>query len=230
MFVKLKHYFGCYTIFAILEAMLVNCKNDEKIEVLHNGDLLFVGLPWQYSISDNSDITSAIMASTGDTDDVNYVHVAIIEVEDDSTWIIDATVKRGVARYPLDTFLQDFMLKDGSYPQFDIKRLKNNRNAKSYVEQAKKYLGRSYDMYFLPDNEEQYCSELVYNAYVTAGGGHLFHRYPMNFKSSDGTIPVYWKELFGMLERPVPQDEFGTNPNTMSQETCLKKVDIKIVH
>ena len=126
----------------VMSFALTSCNHDENNDVLQNGDLLFIGLPWQYSISDSAGMSSAIISSTGDTDKVNYVHVAILEVSADSTWIIDATLKRGVARYPLDTFLRDFTLKDGTYPQFDVKRLKNNKNASAYVEQAKKYIGR----------------------------------------------------------------------------------------
>lgn len=213
----------------VMSFALTSCNHDENNDVLQNGDLLFIGLPWQYSISDSAGMSSAIISSTGDTDKVNYVHVAILEVSADSTWIIDATLKRGVARYPLDTFLRDFTLKDGTYPQFDVKRLKNNKNASAYVEQAKKYIGRCYDVYFLPDNEEQYCSELVYNSYVSFGGSHLFHQYPMNFKSSDGSFPVYWEELFAILGQPIPQNKPGTNPNSMAQENCLKNVNANIV-
>lgn len=43
----------------------------------------------------------------------------------DSVWIIDATIAHGVDRHPLDTFLRVFTLKDGSYPEFIVKRVKD---------------------------------------------------------------------------------------------------------
>ena len=121
---------------------------------MQTGDLLFVGLPYDFTIGDSTDMSSAITAATGDEEGVNYIHVAILEVDDnDSIWVIDATLKHGVDRYPFSTFLSDFTLDDGSYPQLDVMRLKDNRKAADYVENAKTYCGRAYDIYFLPDNE-----------------------------------------------------------------------------
>ncbi len=191
---------------------------------LQSGDLLFVGIPADYTLSDTASMSDAIVASTGDSNLLNFIHVAIIEVERDTTWIIDATIKRGVSRYPLDSMMADFQLKDGSYPEFVVMRLRDNRHADSYVEQSKAYLGRAYDMWFLPDNEEQYCSELVRNAYRNADGNYLFAEAPMNFKSPDGTFPPYWVQLFQSLGQPIPQDLPGTNPNDMHADSALVKI------
>ena len=84
-----------------------------KAETLATGDLLFVGIPGDYNLEG---ISSAIADATG-YGDTNFIHTAIIEVDGDGqAWIIDATLKRGVARYPIDTFLTDFTLNDGSLP------------------------------------------------------------------------------------------------------------------
>lgn len=192
---------------------------------IQNGDLLFVGIPLDYHLSDSADMDSAIASATGDDEGVNYIHVAILEVdENDSLWVIDATIKHGVDRHPFRLFLSDFTLKDGSYPELDVMRLKDNRMADKFVEQAKTYLGRGYDMYFSPDNTDQYCSELVRNAYAPSPGQYIFSEAPMNFKSADGTFPPYWVELFERLGEPIPQDVKGTNPNDMSKEECLEFV------
>lgn len=192
---------------------------------VQNGDLLFVGLPLDYTIFEDTTMESAIAASTGKNNHINYIHVAILEVDQaGQIWIIDATIKHGVDRHPLDTFLSDFTLKDGSYPILDVKRLKKNQDAALYVENAKKYCGRGYDIYFLPDNNEKYCSELVRDAYITPAGKHLFNEKPMNFKSKDGTFPPYWVQLFGLINQPIPQGLPGTNPNAMSKEKVLKEV------
>ena len=200
------------------------CQQENGLPV-QNGDLLFVGLPVNYTIGDTTGMSSAIAAATGDEDSLNYIHVAIIEVDGhDSIWIIDATLKHGVDRYPFSTFLADFTLDDGSYPQLDVMRLKDNRHAADYVEQAKKFCGQPYDICFLPDNGALYCSELVRNAYRNADGTYLFGEEPMNFKSADGTFPPYWVYLFDSIGQPIPQDVPGTNPNGMSKEPCLTKV------
>ena len=206
----------------IFSALAYSCFG--QFEHVQNGDLLFVGLPLDYSLTeDTSSMSSAIAKSTGKQDEINYIHVAILEVDTNNRiWIIDATLKHGVDRYPLDTFLHDFTLKDGSMPIFHIKRLRNNKHVSKYVENAKKFCGRKYDMYFLPDNEEKYCSELVRDSYIRPNGKHIFSEAPMNFKSSDGTFPIYWIQLFNYINQPIPQDLPGTNPNAMAKEKCLR--------
>ena len=203
---------------------LFGCQQKTELPV-QTGDLLFVGLPYDFTIGDSTDMSSAITAATGDEEGVNYIHVAILEVDDnDSVWVIDATLKHGVDRYPFSTFLSDFTLDDGSYPQLDVMRLKDNRKAAYYVENAKTYCGRAYDIYFLPDNEEQYCSELVRNSYRNDTISYIFSEAPMNFQAADGTFPPYWVFLFDLINQPIPQGVPGTNPNGMSKEPCLTKV------
>ncbi|MBO7653160.1 MAG: hypothetical protein J6S84_10690 [Bacteroidales bacterium] len=222
-------------IVLITTILFVSCNgNSEKLEsskdkstTLQTGDLVFVALPLDY-MADTTEMGSAIAASTGDSVGINYIHVAIAEVANDSVWIIDATLAHGVDRHPLDTFFCDFTLDDGSLPQMDIMRLSDNSNAAKYVENAKQFTGRGYDLYFLPDNDEQYCSELVRNSYIDEKGEYLFSDAPMNFKSDDGTFPPYWVWLFEQIGQPIPQGLPGTNPNAMSKEKCLKKVDIDI--
>ena len=231
----MKRYKLIFTLALFATISLVACnRNTEKAdtteaqpEQLQTGDLVFVALPLDF-MSDTTEMGSAIAASTGDSVGINYIHVAIAEVANDSVWIIDATLAHGVDRHPLDTFFCDFTLNDGSLPQMDIMRLNDNSNAAKYVENAKLFTGRGYDLYFLPDNDEQYCSELVRNSYINEKGEHLFSEAPMNFKSDNGTFPPYWVWLFEKIGQPIPQGLPGTNPNAMSKEKCLKKVDIKL--
>jgi len=188
---------------------------------IQTGDLLFVGIPLDYTLNDTADMADAIVSATGDSNQLNFIHVAILEVDPDTTWVIDATIKRGVCRYPLDTMMTDFRLKDGSYPEFVVMRLRDNSNVDVYVEKSKTYIGRRYDQWFLPDNEEQYCSELVRNAYCDSDNNYWFAEAPMNFKSSDGTFPPYWVQLFERLGQPIPQGVRGTNPKDMSADSDL---------
>lgn len=208
-------------IIAFLTSFMCSFGQFERVQT---GDLLFVGLPLEYALVEDTSMTQAIASSTGNSKEINYIHVAILEVDvDHKIWIIDATLKHGVYRYPIDTFLNDFTLHDGSLPIFEIKRLKNNKKADYFVNNAKSFCGRDYDLYFLPDNEEKYCSELVRDAYIL-DGKYLFSAAPMNFKSSDGTFPIYWVQLFEYINQPIPQGVLGTNPNAMAREKCLKSV------
>ena len=196
-----------------------------QADTLRTGDLIFVGIPTDYTAEPGS-MSEAISDATGSPGALNLIHVAIAEVQGDSTWIIDATIRRGVDRHPLDTFLTDFTLRDGSLPVFSVKRLKDPRHARQYVTKAKDYLGLPYDTAFLPDNDAFYCSELVRESYRKPDGTYWFENKPMNFKAPDGTLPEYWVQLFAGLGMSVPQDVPGTNPQDMSEAPCLVPVPV----
>lgn len=208
---------------AAMALTFAGCRQEEPR--LRKGDLVFVGLPMDYSVEEDS-MDAAIASATG-TDELNLIHVAIADVDSAGVWIIDATLKYGVDRHPLDTFLTQFTLKDGSLPEFIVKRVKGV-DADAAVANAITYCGRGYDMYFLPDNDEQYCSELVQNSYLDAEGRQVFHSAPMNFRASDGTMPVYWEWLFGLLGMDVPQGVMGTNPHDMSLSPLLETVEVSL--
>ena len=197
----------------------------EEAAQLRTGDLIFVGIPADYSL-DSDSMASAIGEATGEADSLNIIHVAIAEVRQDSVWIIDATIAHGVDRHPLDTFLTDFTLRDGSYPVFKVMRLKDDSRAQEFVDNTRKFLGQPYDSAFLPDNGAMYCSELVYESYLTPDGGHIFSEAPMNFLDDEGAMPVYWEQLFGMLGMEVPQGIPGTNPKQMSRDPALVSVEL----
>ena len=216
----MKHL-NAYGLLAIaicqLSASLTSCT--EPTQQLRNGDLLFVGIPADYSLSDST-MGSAITAATGNGD-INYIHAAIIEVDGTENYIIDATMRRGVARYPLDTFLLDFRLHGGALPKLVVKRIANAQLATQGVERAKKFIGQPYDVYFLPNNGAMYCTELVYESYRNADGSPIFNAAPMNFKNADGEYPIYWQQLFQRIGQPIPQDTLGTNPQAMQGEAIL---------
>ena len=211
------------TLMLALVFVLASCR--QAPSGIQSGDLIFVGLPLDYTVEgDSASMSDAIVAATGDEAQVNYIHVAILEVSDDTTWVIDATLKHGVARYPLDTMKEEFRLKSGDYPLFVVKRLKDNKQRDRWISNAKQYVGRGYDLSFLPDNDEQYCSELVWNSYLDKEGNHIFKAAPMNFKAADGSYPEYWVWLFSRIGMPIPQDVEGTNPNDMARDEHLVTV------
>lgn len=210
----------------ILAALLLAIACGNGKDQLRNGDLIFVGLPAGYDAETGS-MDSAIASATGEKGEVTLIHVAIAQVKADSVWIIDATIKHGVDRHPLDTFLMDFTLGDGSYPEFMVKRVKDV-DANAAVERALALCGRGYDVSFLPDNEEYYCSELVQACYLDADGNQVFKSEPMNWLAPDGTMPPYWEWLFGQLGMDVPQGVPGTNPQSMSESDHVLDVPVNI--
>lgn len=196
-------------------------------DTLQTGDLVFMGIPQDYSISEES-MDGAISAATGDSG-LNLIHVAIIEMADDGPYIIDATLKYGTDRHPLDSTIRQFTLKGGEQPVYIVKRLKDNKLAKEWIEKAKSFCGQPYDMRFLPDNGAMYCSELVRESFLGAEGEYLFDEKPMNWKNEKGEIPVYWTQLFALLGMDVPQGVPGTNPQDMFKSPLLETVDVDIL-
>ena len=219
-----------YFFLLIAAFTVISCRTSTTEVVLSdtsfmNGDLIFVAKPANLdNPADTADMGSAIVAATGDSNVQNYIHVAIVERSGDSVFIIDATIKRGVARYPIDTFFTDFRNPDGTPLRFDVMRLKEWDNMDLFISNAKRYVGQGYDLYFKPDNDMQYCSELVRNAYRVNDSLYLFDEAPMNFKNANGSFPPYWIKLFDGLGSPIPQDVMGTNPNSMSRSQLLRHV------
>ena len=184
-------------------------------ESLQTGDLLFVG-EGAGSASNSGSMSEAIVSATG-----AITHVAIIEVDGSgTTWVIDATPKRGVARYPLAS-----LLKDNPGASFTVKRLRDTSGVSRFVENAKAFIGQPYDLTFLPDNDAMYCSELIRESFRLPDGTCLFEEAPMNFLAPDGTVPAYWEQLFDDLGMEVPQGVPGTNPQQMSQSPLLVEVE-----
>jgi len=205
---------------SLLALMLLagfSCKKTPApvVETPHveTGDLLFVGIPMDYG-DDSMEQAIADATSSGDT--TNFIHTAILEVDaQGAIWVIDATIRRGVDRHPLDTLLSDFTLHRGGRATFEVMRLRDNQHAATYVEQAKEFLGEDYDEYFMTFNGRHYCTELISDAYVDADGHQWFVPVPMNFKNKEGEYPSYWVRLFEKLGEPIPQGELGTNPQDM---------------
>ena len=105
-----------------------------------------------------------------------------------------------------------------------VKRIDCDFSVKEAVQRAESMLGLPYDWSYLPDNNKLYCSELIYESYLTPSGDHIFQSRPMNFLSPDGTFPQFWTDLFSTLGEEIPQGTPGTNPNDLAHESCLVEV------
>ena len=215
--------------------LLVSCTPQQISNEVQKGDLLFVGLPYEYWCDDDSmlaDITNRTERFRAGncllTDTLNLIHVAILDKENDSLYVIDATLKRGVARYPFSDFIEQFTLHDGSIPSFKVCRLKNGKEASHFVENAKRFIGQPYDVAFAPKNGAMYCSELVRESYVTEAGDTLFAEYRVSTVGPDGKVAPYWQKLFSKMNASSPEGKNGTWPATMFYDPHIKAVDVDL--
>lgn len=211
----------------LLPLLFVACAPKQKSvsePTIQPGDLLSVALPADYDLFDS---LAGFANQSPDTCQLNYIHTAILDVDEEGIWIIDATLKRGVARYPLDTFLTDFTLLDGSYPYFEVLRLKDNSNAKTYVENAKKFVGEAYDTCFALNNGMHYCTELIYDSYLE-NGKPIFEPVTVSFADENGNVYLYWKQLFDLIKVSMPQNQKGLMPYDVRNSSLLEKTDLQI--
>lgn len=204
-------------IIPILLLILAACA--PKNSGLRTGDLLFCGT----AAATGDDTAAGAIAAAVGHGNIDLIHVAILEVDGDGVWVIDATMKRGVDRHPLDTLISDFTSADGQRPILVVKRLKDGFS-EAFIDNAKSHLGEPYDYYFQENNDRMYCSELVRDAYRRPDGSYLFDAQPMNFRDSTGAFPAYWVNLFEELGEPIPQDSPGTNPQDMADSPLLETV------
>ncbi|MDD2594809.1 MAG: YiiX/YebB-like N1pC/P60 family cysteine hydrolase [Bacteroidales bacterium] len=185
-----------YIIPVVLLMVMVSCNDD-----IRNGDLLFVR-------ASDSDFSQAIDASTAVDGMESFDHVAIAMVKDGEIYVIEAAPRTGVVCRPF----AEFSAESGAdnivmvHPNFKF-------DTDIVLLRALSYVGRPYDFYFIPTDEALYCSELVYEAFVDAGGNHMFQTVPMNFRAADGTMPQYWVDHFEKTGMKVPEGVQGTNPN-----------------
>lgn len=185
-----------------------------------SGDLVFV-------MSSDSEFSEAITESTAAQDSLKFDHVAIVAIEHDVAYVIEASSRDGVIMRTLDEFLKEVPLSNGRYGVVFKRLTKASRKGicmSKVIENAKRHIGEEYDWYFMPDNGRQYCSELVFDSFVDANGDHLFEAVPMNFRNVDGTMPYFWVELFRSLGTDIPEGVPGTNPGGISKSACLIEV------
>ena len=197
-----------------------------SLQEFRTGDLVFIGIPAEYNAETGS-MDEAIVAATG-RGSLNMIHAAILEMAPEGPMIIDATLKYGVDRHPLDTMLAQFTLSGDAQATYIVKRLKKGFKPE-FIDTAKSFCGRGYDLYFLPDNEELYCTELIQRCYTAPDGLSYFPSQPMNFKNKDGEFPHYWNWLFSLLGMDIPQGLPGTNPQDMMDSPALVQVKGKLL-
>lgn len=197
-----RYFFLLWTAFA---GLLFSACADGDFS-LQAGDLVF-------RIAGEEGMSSAVAASTAWNDSLKFDHVAIVAVGDGKPYIIEAAPDGGVRR----TSWEEFIESGGAV----VMRVNVDFPVDMAIERASGFIGQDYDWHFLPDNGKLYCSELVWESYLYADGSRLFEALPMNFRDSDGNMPVFWEELFRRFGEPVPEGVPGTNPNDMAKSPCL---------
>lgn len=181
------------------------------------GDLIF-------QAQGDGEFSKAISNSTSRGDSVSYVHVGIIDMEEDGRInVIEASPEEGVRIVSLEKFMGTSP-DEGHEVIYVIKRLGIEFPVEETIERAKSYLGEAYDWWYKPDNGKIYCSELVWESYRDFNGKRIFASYPMNFRDSEGNMLEFWVKLYEELGEEVPEGLPGTNPNDLSRDDRLIEI------
>ena len=178
---------------------------------LENCDLIF-------QISEDSDFSKAITETTAIDDSIKLSHVGIIWIDNDTPKVIEASPEEGVRIMNLEEFTLS------CHNGFIIKRLSIEIPKDRIIERALSYVGQPYDWWYYPDNDKMYCSELIYESFLSSEGNNIFQGQPMNFRDSNGAIPDFWIQLFSELNQKVPEGVIGTNPNDLFKDPRLIEV------
>ena len=111
-------------------------------------------------------------------------HVAIFHHTDSADYALEAYGK-AVSLIPLTKFLDRAKGKEGK-PLIAVGRVIVDCDMATSMSRALSYLGRPYDHFYMPDDKEIYCSELVQKSFVDHHGLPVFPTIPMSFHDKDG--------------------------------------------
>ena len=184
---------------------------------LQTGDLLF-------QVGKSSELNEAIAGVTTGESHIHYTHVGIVSVENDTVFVIEATIPE-VCMTPLDSFLfRSAYLAEK--PVVAVGRLKQEyrETISQAIVRAKKLLGKPYDYIYSPDNDAFYCSELVTHSFLNRQNRPVFEPVNMNFRDADGNMPAYWIEHFEKYNAEIPENCPGSNPGDLSQSDKIEIV------
>jgi len=187
---------------------------------LQEGDLLFQDL-------DNSALSESIENATSKKAYFQISHMGILIKENNKFYIIEAY--DSVQKTPLKQFLNRSKDKLNK-PKVIIGRLKKpyQQYIPKAINNAKNLLGLAYDMQFLLNNNVYYCSELVYDVFLTEDNKPIFTVKPMSFTNKQtGKIDQTWIDYFAKQNIAVPEGKLGCNPADYSKLDIINIIPIK---
>jgi hypothetical protein len=208
-----------YIFFIIILSFSVNTNAQTwKDFNFQSGDLLFQDL-------DCGDLCDAIEAVTPALSTKHFSHLGLVYVKADSVYVVEA-IGADVHLTFISNFLQR-QLDDKDNPKIVVGRLKKRFQHLNHaaLDFALQQIGKPYDNAFIYDNGKYYCSELIYDAYKTATGGHPFFKLnPMTFKDpkTRKNFPA-WEDYYKNLKMDIPEGKLGCNPGSIA---ICDKIDI----
>lgn len=150
-----------------------------------------------------------------------FSHVGVIFEYQGDLRVLEAT--QPVSITPLAKFI-----KRGSGGQYEVLRLKEaddiltDEQKAELINKGKTWVGKKYDFVFSWNDEELYCSELVYKLYDTILDIQLTEPKPL--KSFDLSHPLVQQQLKIKYGDSIPYDDDMVSPQQLYESELLEPV------
>jgi uncharacterized protein YycO len=194
-------------LFLLFFALFALCSNAQ--EAMREGDILF-------QTSESAQAEAIGLATHS-----QYTHCGVL-LKENNEWVVLEAVQP-VKKTHLKTWIAH-----GKNHKYAVRRLKNAENILSsniilqMQDNAKKYVGKDYDIYFGWSDSQIYCSELVWKIFQTTTAleiGKLQTLRAMDLKS-----PLVQKQLTARYGNKIPYDEPIISPQAVYESALLETV------
>jgi uncharacterized protein YycO len=206
-------------VFLIITFFVISFPNNASEFELQQGDILFQD-------GSNNDFNDAVKEVTNSIGGYNFSHCGIYYIDNNGKSFVIEAFNNSVILTEIDNFMNRYLTKNNQ-PKVVVGRLVDSLKTliPSAIHNALKYLNKKYDNEFNLNNDEIYCSELIYFAYKDSSGKNIFETNPMTFiDTKTNKIQTYWLKHFNSLGIPVPEGKEGINPGGISRNKTLKIV------
>ncbi|MCL6248966.1 YiiX family permuted papain-like enzyme [Acinetobacter sp. ANC 4945] len=147
-----------------------------------------------------------------------YSHMGMIVNKNNQTWVLEAI-------QPVQYTALNQWIARGENAHYVVKRLKQPLNVTQktkLVQNAEKYLGKPYDIYFEWDDRAIYCSEIVWKAYQHALGIELSPLQQLKqFDLKQNEVQRLMRQRYG---QKIPLDEQVIAPKAIYDSKLLKEI------
>ena len=215
-------------VFLLIQISCVNRSAQEEFQ-LQKGDFLFQDL-------DSSPICDAIELVTPGYKGANLSHIGmVVELGDpycinpdynynDHVKVLEALPNK-VRITSINSFLNR-SFDDNNNPKVIVGRLKaqHSHTIQNAISFSRKKIGMNYDDLFILNNDQYYCSELIYDAFLEDS---IFQLQNMNFLHPDnGDTLQAWIDYYSELEIEIQHNTLGIIPGVMSLSDKIEIVHI----
>lgn len=200
-----------WVLFHCFFAGIAQNRPDQLNFALQTGDLLFCS-------STAGTLSKAIDQATQTTKKTHFDHIGIIEIQNDTVWVLHAAPEKGVCRETIGQFLTSEKEKITA----TVYRLKGIylKSIPAAISKAHSLLGQQYNHSYILKDRGYYCSEYIYEVFAADS---IFTLNPMTFKDTGtGQFITGWVNHYQKIGIPIPEGEPGCNPNGMAGSEKLE--------